>query len=185
MEDISLHVLDIAENGVRAGAKRIDIRIEVNPATDRLTVEVRDDGAGMTEEEAGRALDPFCTTKTTRKVGLGIPLLAQASKLADGDFDLESAPGRGTRIRAEFRLSHIDRKPLGDLAQTFSILMAGNPGTNFRFLYKGPGDEADVDTADLREEGRVEPWDLALLSALRVRLEEEIQRVNSSVGGVV
>ena len=183
MEDLSLHVLDIAENGVRAGATRIEIRIDADPGRDLLTVEIRDDGGGMTEEEMERARDPFYTTKTTRKVGLGIPLLAQAASLAGGTLDLESAPGKGTRTKATFRLSHIDRQPLGDLAQTVTILMAGNPATDFSFAYRSPGDEAAVDTADLGEGGSREPWDPALLVALRERLDEEIRKVSASAGG--
>jgi hypothetical protein len=151
-----------------------------------MIVEVEDDGAGMNEAQASRAQDPFYTTKTTRKVGLGIPLLAQAARQAGGRMELNTSPGRGTRVRAEFRLRHIDRQPVGDLAQTLSILMAGNPETDFRFRYRGPVEEADVDTTDLREaKAPGDPWDLALLDALRVRLNEEIERVNASVGGVV
>ena len=129
MRDLSLHILDIAENSVEARARRIDIRIEENHRLDRMTLEIVDDGAGMDKDIASRALDPFVTTKKTRRIGLGLPLLVQAARAAGGKLTLRSRPGRKTKVRATFRLSHIDRKPLGDIAQTLAYLDRGPPGT--------------------------------------------------------
>jgi NADH:ubiquinone oxidoreductase subunit E len=127
MQDLSLHILDIAENSIEAGARRIVIRIEERPRLDRLTLEIADDGRGMNDELLARAKDPFVTTKTGRRIGLGLPLLAQAAEAAGGALSIASRPGRSTRVQATFRLSHIDRKPLGDIAQTMAVLIAGHP----------------------------------------------------------
>lgn len=185
MEDLSLHVLDIAENGIRAGAKRIGIRVAVDPAADRLDLEIDDDGSGMSEEALRRVRDPFFTTKTVRRVGLGIPLLLQSARMTGGDVVIESEPGRGTRLRARFGLRHIDRPPLGDLAQSLVVLMAGNPGVEFSLIVRAGDEETELDTAELRGEDAGAPWAPALLKALRDRLAEEIARIRAAVGGVI
>jgi signal transduction histidine kinase len=127
MEELSLHVLDIAENSIAAGAKRVEIRIDEDPAADWLTIEISDDGAGMTKEQLQRATDPFFTTRTTRRVGLGLPLLEQAARAAGGAFQIDSASGKGTKVTARFRHSHLDRQPMGDLRSTLMTLAAGHP----------------------------------------------------------
>jgi signal transduction histidine kinase len=133
MEDVSLHILDIVENALRAGAKHIVIRLAQRKQADRLVLEVIDDGKGMNEETKRRSLDPFFTTKPGRRVGLGLPLLAQAAEEAGGTLEVESAPGQGTRVIATFGLSHIDRKPLGDINRTLYCLEATHPEVCFRF----------------------------------------------------
>jgi len=102
MEDLSLHILDIAENSIAASAARIEIRIEEDKAKDLLTIEIKDDGKGMNEQTLKKALDPFFTTRTTRRVGLGLSLLTQAAKDTGGNLELNSAPGEGTAVRASF-----------------------------------------------------------------------------------
>ena len=100
MEDLSLHILDIVENALAASARAVEILIVEDAEQDRLSLEIRDDGKGMDEETRRRALDPFFTTRTTRRIGLGLPLLAQAAQASGGRLELESAPGRGTTVRA-------------------------------------------------------------------------------------
>ena len=136
MEDLSLHILDIAENSISASAKRIEIRIDEDQANDLLTIEIKDDGKGMDEQALQKALDPFFTTRKTRKVGLGLSLLAQAARESDGRIELSSAPGKGTRVKATFRLSHLDCKPIGDINETIRVLVAGNPGIDFLYEHK-------------------------------------------------
>ncbi len=126
MEDISLHVLDIAENALRADAKTIQIVITKDLPHDSLSVEVMDDGRGMDPATLGRIRDPFFTTKQ-KKTGLGIPFLAQAAEQSGGRLTVESAPGRGTRVMAVFRWSHIDRPSIGDMANTLTALLGGHP----------------------------------------------------------
>ena len=133
MEDISLHLLDIVENALRAGAKNVVIRLAQSQREDRLILEVTDDGEGMTEEDTRRSVDPFFTTKGGKRVGLGLPLLAQAAEEAGGTLEVQSAPGAGTKVIATFGLSHIDRRPLGDIAETLKCLRATHPELGLRF----------------------------------------------------
>jgi C4-dicarboxylate-specific signal transduction histidine kinase len=133
MEDLSLHILDIVENSLRAKATTIVIRLTENMRSDTLVLEVIDDGEGMDEEGLRRSLDPFYTTKSGKRVGLGLPFLAQSAEEAEGSLKVESAIGEGTRVKAMFRRSHIDRKPLGDLKETVRTLKATHPEVSFSF----------------------------------------------------
>ena len=133
MEDISLHILDIVENALRAGAENVVIRLAQSEKQDRLVLEVTDDGEGMTEEETRRSLDPFFTTKQGKRVGLGLPLLAQAAEETGGRLEVQSTAGHGTKVIATFGLSHIDRKPLGNMEETLHCLQATQPEVCFRF----------------------------------------------------
>ncbi len=150
MRDLSLHILDIAENSVEAGARRIGIRIVENRRRDRLVLEIVDDGRGMAKALRERVRDPFFTTKKERRIGLGLPMLVQAARAAGGTFSLSSRPGRKTKVRATFRLSHIDRKPLGDIAQTLAVLIAGHPDIDIRYVHKVDGWAYLFDTRNLR-----------------------------------
>lgn len=133
MEDLSLHILDIVENSLRANAKNIEIRLIQNEDKDQLILEVADDGEGMNEETLRQSINPFFTTKTGRKVGLGVPLLAQSAEEAGGQLEIESISGKGTKVIATFKLSHIDRKPLGNLDETIKCLKATHPEVSFLF----------------------------------------------------
>jgi len=133
MEDLSLHILDIAENSIRAGATRVDIRVCEDRAEDSLTLQITDDGRGMNQETLRRAADPFYTTRTERRVGLGLPLLEQAAKATGGRLEIDSAPGAGARILAVFGLGHLDRQPLGDIAGTLLALAVGYPQVEFTY----------------------------------------------------
>lgn len=136
MEDLSLHILDIAENSVYAGATRVEIIITEDLKNDLLIIEINDDGRGMDDETLKRVCDPFFTTKTTRRVGLGIPLLAAAAREAEGDIEVTSKKGYGTHIRATFKFSHIDRKPMGNIEETLKALIIAYPDVNFVFEHK-------------------------------------------------
>lgn len=152
MEDLSLHILDIAQNAVEAGARSIEIGLREDASTDALVIEVRDDGRGMSPEAARRALDPFFTTRTTRRVGLGLALLAEAARATGGEVSIESAEGRGTRVRALFGRGHVDRQPLGDVETTLLVLVAGNPGVQVTFRHEAHGLAWSLDTRRLEEE---------------------------------
>ena len=136
MEDISLHILDIAENSVAAEADKIEIKISEDQKRDLLFVEISDNGSGMDEETAKKALDPFYTTKTVRRFGLGLPFLSEASRAANGDLSIKSKKGKGTKIKAKFQHSHIDCKPLGDIGQTIITLVMGNPEVDIIYMHK-------------------------------------------------
>lgn len=131
MEDLSLHIMDIAENSLRAGAKNIKIRlIEDN---NMLKLEIEDNGTGMSEEYRNKAINPFFTTKQGKKIGLGLSFLAQSSKEAGGDTKIESEPDKGTKIIATFDLKNIDMKPLGDMKKTMECLKFAHPDVQFSF----------------------------------------------------
>lgn len=131
MEDLSLHILDVVQNAVRAGARTIRIRLREDRRSDRLTLSIRDDGRGMDAETARRATDPFFTTKGGKRVGLGLPFLAQAAEETGGRLSVRSAEGRGTAVRAVFRPSHPDMKPQGDVVETLAALVTAHPEIRF------------------------------------------------------
>lgn len=145
MQDISLHILDIVENSIRALATRIKIKIEENMEKDWLTLEIEDNGQGMDEVTKNKALDPFFTTKASKRVGLGLPLLYQAARETGGKLEISSQAGKKTIIRATFRYSHPDRKPLGNIEETLLVLAAGYPAVDFVYQHK--------------KENRVYRWD--------------------------
>jgi anti-sigma regulatory factor (Ser/Thr protein kinase) len=135
MEDLSLHLLDIAENSIDAGATKVDITIKESSAEDLLTLSILDNGRGMDAETLGKVSDPFFTTKKVRRFGLGIPLLKQAAEECNGSFSIESSPGKGTLTSVVFQRSHIDRKPMGNIGSTMVVLISGHPDTDFTLTY--------------------------------------------------
>lgn len=135
MKEISLHILDIAENSIAAGAKNICISVVEDLMNDQLIVKVEDDGSGMDEATVKKVVDPFVTSRTTRKVGLGIPLLKEAAELCNGTLNIQSTPGKGTLVEVFFQFSHIDRMPLGDLAGTYLTLLIANPEVEWDFQH--------------------------------------------------
>ncbi len=151
MEDLSLHILDIVENSIRAKASRIEIKVIENIGEDLLVIEIKDNGRGIDEETIKKVLDPFFTTRTTRKVGLGLPLLSQAARESGGDIEIKSKVGRGTRVKATFGYSHIDRKPLGNMEATLTTLIAGNPEVDFIYKHKKDESEFRLDTREIRD----------------------------------
>ena len=151
MKELSLNILDIAENSVRAGAKLITIEVTEDPAADRLTIRISDDGCGMSPELLASVCDPFTTTRTTRKVGLGIPLFKEAAEMAGGDFSITSEVGKGTVTTATFTRSHIDRMPLGDVASTIATLIQCNDDREFLYRYTFDQNSFTLDTRELRQ----------------------------------
>ena len=152
MEDLSLHILDVAENGIIAGADLIEISIEEDLNADELRVAIIDNGRGMTKEFLTRVLDPFVTTRTTRKVGLGLSLFQQSAQEAGGDLTVDSTSGHGTKVTVFMTHSHIDRRPLGNMAATMLTLIEGNPGVDFVYAHRKDGKEYVLDTREIRTE---------------------------------
>ena len=150
MEDLSLHILDIVENSIIAKASTIEIKVVEDIEKDLLTIEIRDNGQGMDEETVKKALDPFFTTRTTRKVGLGLSLLSQAARESGGNILIESQAGGGTRVKATFGYSHIDRKPVGNMEATLTTLIVGNPEVDFIYEHKKGELEYRLDTKEVR-----------------------------------
>lgn len=144
MREIALHLLDIAENSVAAQARNVTINVLVDLKSDRLSASVQDDGRGMDPEMVKRVCDPFTTSRLTRKVGLGIPLLKAAAEACNGFLRIDSCPGKGTFLEVEFQESHIDRMPLGDLEGTWLTLVVAYPLIHWLFRYRVvlPGPQA-------------------------------------------
>lgn len=150
MEDLSLHILDIVENSVAAEADRVKITINEDNIKDRLTVEIIDNGKGMDEETAKKALDPFFTSKTVRRVGFGLSLLSEAAKAANGKMSIKSKLGEGTKVKANFQLNHIDRQPLGDIGRTILTLIVANPDIQMTFTHTRNGQKFCLATKKLK-----------------------------------
>jgi sensor histidine kinase regulating citrate/malate metabolism len=150
MDDLSLHILDIGENSLSAGATRISIEIVEDTARDRLTLEITDNGRGMDPAMAARVADPFTTTRTTRRVGLGLSLLDAAARAANGTLEIQSTPGVGTNVVATFQLSHIDRKPIGSMAETIMTLIAARPDVELSYRHDRDGRSVHFSTEEVR-----------------------------------
>jgi hypothetical protein len=148
MKDLSLHLLDIACNSVSAGAGALNLELEEREGL--LTVTITDDGAGMPPRLLAAVTDPFTTTRTTRKVGLGLPLLRLAAEQTGGSLRVESREGAGTKVTAVFDARHIDCPPLGDMAGTVAMIIQGAPHVEVRYTHTAPSGTICFDTRDIR-----------------------------------
>ena len=151
MPEISLNVLDVAENSVRAKASRIEITVTADSAADTLTIVIADNGCGMSPEMVERVTDPFFTTRKTRRVGLGVPFFKMAAEMSGGSFRIESEVGKGTTVTAVFGLSHMDRMPLGDMASTMHQLITMHDEISYYYCYRYDDDSFELDTDAFRE----------------------------------
>jgi hypothetical protein len=184
MEDISLHILDIAENSITAGATLIRIKLVDHRDENSFVVEIEDNGKGMTEDLMDKALDPFFTSRTTRSVGLGLSLLSQSARQTGGDIAIKSASGTGTIVSAQFRPAHIDMKPLGDITETLVVLIAGNPEIDFTFTYDYDKGEQPFtfDTREIRTDLENIPINAPeVLSVLRRYLSASLNDIKNKV----
>lgn len=180
MEDLSLHVLDIVENAIRAEATRVEIAIDEDEPRDRLTIRIADNGRGMPEADLRRARDPFFTTGAKR-TGLGLPFLAQAAELSGGRLEIDSTAGRGTAVTAEFGWGHIDRQPLTKMAETIMILVFGHPGIDFRYRHRRNGRGFRFDSRKpLRGTGPGPLSDAARIGAVRQALRDGLKRIGAA-----
>lgn len=175
MEDISLHILDIAENSVRADAQVIEIRAARE--NDLLRIEVIDNGRGMDEGTLARVRDPFFTTKH-KKTGLGIPLLTQAAEQTGGSLALDSEPGKGTRVTVTFGWGHLDRPPVGSIAETLLTLIAGHPDRDYRYEEREGDRLFQFDTREIKNDLEGVPiTEPDVLQAISDLLKEHIRIV--------
>lgn len=151
MKDLSLHILDIAHNSIRAKATLIQIGIQIDHKKDSLEISIEDDGEGMTEEQLLKVTDAFCTTRTTRKVGLGIPLLKQKAEDCNGSLLIESTKDKGTILNAHFQYSHIDLPELGGVASVIAGLCCSSAPIRFVYEYKKDDYYFHFDTNEVLE----------------------------------
>lgn len=147
MKDIAFHITDIYQNSVRASATEIGIALRVEDS--QLSLRIDDNGCGMDAETLKRATDPFYTTRTTRKVGLGLPFLIQNARQCGGDVHIDSTVGKGTSIEALFRLDNIDCPPVGNLPDTLMLCLGGNPQIDTRIKFEHQQQEFDISTHEI------------------------------------
>ena len=155
MKELSLNILDIAQNSIKANAAHVEIALEQRG--DWLTITITDDGTGMSPEFAAEAANPFTTTRTTRKVGMGLPLFKLAAEQTGGTFSLSShqaaheGDDHGTTVKATFNTAHVDCEPVGDITETILTLIQGNPDLSLTYLYSKDGEELRLSTDEMRE----------------------------------
>lgn len=180
MRELSLHLLDIAENSIAAESNNIEIEIVEDSNADLLKLKVEDDGRGMSEEMARQVIDPFVTSRTTRKVGLGIPLLKEAAEACNGSLTLTSEIGKGTSILVTFQRSHIDRMPLGNISTTFLNLLVSNPKIHWIFRYRFNNLVFEFDDAEVKPTiGEIPLTEPEILAILRQMIETGIKDVQT------
>ncbi|MBW1708308.1 MAG: ATP-binding protein [Deltaproteobacteria bacterium] len=180
MLELSLHILDVVENALNAGASLIEIELEKDTARDILRLKISDNGSGIPKEMLSRVTDPFYTTRTTRRVGLGLSLLSQAAEQTGGSFKIDSVHGSGTKLVAEFGLSHIDRAPLGDMLGTLMSLIVGRPEVDIMYTQKIGSNEFVLDTREIKDE--LEGVSLSnpeVIKFLRKNLQEGLAELGS------
>jgi len=151
MEELSLNILDIAQNSIAANATQVELDVEENDGSDQIILRVTDNGNGMNEEFLSAVENPFFTTRTTRKIGLGISFLKEAAEMTGGRFEIKSKTGEGTTVTALFIKSHIDRQPIGNLTETIITLISLNPEIDFIIRYKVNENEFVFSTQEVRE----------------------------------
>ncbi len=183
MKELSLNILDIAENSVKAGATLTEILID--EGEDTLTITIRDDGCGMKPETVLAAQNPFYTTRTTRNVGMGIPLFFQSAEQTGGEFSLKSRhkqeypDSHGTTISASFRKNHLDYTPLGDVVETVATLIYGHPDTDFYFCHKKGKNRVELSTSEMREVLEGVPLNsFEVIEWVRLSLREQYLQMN-------
>lgn len=178
MRELSLHLLDIAENSINAGATHVTISLCENNVENILTMSVKDNGKGMTPEMVQRIVDPFTTSRTTRKVGLGIPLLKAAAEMCNGFLTISSQPGIGTEMVVQFQHDHIDRMPVGDISATILHLVVGSPDTHWTFTYQVNEEIFEFDDQYLKEQlGGIPLSEPVVLSYIRNELTNGINSI--------
>jgi anti-sigma regulatory factor (Ser/Thr protein kinase) len=152
VRELSLHIMDIVENGIAAGATSVDIAVNEDRKGNRLEITIRDNGRGIPASLLEEVLNPFYTTRTTRRVGLGLSLFREASRRCEGDFHIRSGEGEGTEVYASFKRDHIDLAPFGDIAGSLTSLIMGNPDVDFVYRHDVDGESFHLDTRDVKHE---------------------------------
>lgn len=151
MQELSLNILDIAQNSIRANASLITIEIVRSTAENRMAISIEDNGCGMSKEKVEQVINPFFTTRTTRSVGLGIPFFKMSAEMTGGSFSIDSEVGKGTKVTAVYVLDHIDLMPLGDMASTMVSLISVNPDIDFVYRYQYNDAEFTLDTREVKQ----------------------------------
>jgi hypothetical protein len=180
--ELSLHVLDVLQNSVEAGATQVRLEVNEDLRADRLEIVVTDNGKGMDPEMTARVFDPFVTTRKTRHIGLGIPLFAEAARSCNGDLEIESIPGKGTRLRADFQHSHLDRMPLGDMPSILLVTLLAPRVMDIEYIHRINQEEFVFRSAEAREVLGDVPFSQ---SEVRAWLEETLREGEADLKEVV
>lgn len=180
MRELSLNILDITENSLKA--KATVVKIDVTVQKNLLTIAIADNGCGMTAEFLAKVTDPYTTTRTTRKVGLGIPLIKMEAEMSGGSFDIQSTVGVGTTVTTTFAVDHIDRPPLGDVGETIMTLLSELNSTRIVFSYSANGQSFDFDTLELQQQLDGIPLDTPeILQFVKQMINENISTINGGI----
>lgn len=180
MKEIALHIMDIAQNSIRAGASEIMITIDESPATDTLTLTIADNGKGMDEDACAKAASPWFTSRTTRKVGMGLPLLQMNAALSGGAMNIASVQSKGTTVTATFGYSHVDRPPLGDTGGTIALLILSNPSINMVYTHRFDGMQWSISTREIKDElGEEAVTDLMIVRSLKEIISENLSEITN------
>lgn len=183
MRDLSLHLLDIIQNSVTAGAGKIDLLLSTANSDNQLIIVVKDNGMGMDEELLKKVTDPFTTTRTTRKVGLGIPLFSAAARMSAGSFAIRSEKGLGTTVTAAFQTDHIDRPPLGSISETLSSQILAKPEIEYELIMENKTDRFVFNSFAVQEQlGEVPINNFDVLSWIGGYIDEGVKAI---FGGVL
>jgi len=181
MRELSLHILDIAQNSIKANSENLRIAIIEDLNLDKLLIKIKDDGDGMDADTVAKVVDPFYTTRTTRKVGLGIPMYKALAENCDGSFSIKSELGIGTEVDAEFRYSHIDRVPLGNMADTIITIILSNPNMELIYTHSVNDKKFTFNTKEIKKIlGEVSIANLEVISWLKDYLKEGIDNLYST-----
>lgn len=182
MQELSLHILDIVQNSVRAKADKIEIVVDEHPAKDRYSIEITDNGTGVDPETLENIADPFFTTRTTRKVGMGISLFKQNAEQTGGSLIVESILGEGTKLTAMFSFKHIDRPSMGDIAGTMTLLIGSYPEIRFIYIHRTPLSDFEFDTKQVKEELEKVPINHPdILKALKELIFENLKLIEAEL----
>jgi len=183
MRDLSLHLMDILQNSIVAKSDRITVKIFADGITDNLEIEIIDNGEGMDKEFLKQVTDPFVTTRTTRKIGLGIPLLKASAQRANGDLIINSSKMDGTCIKANFKISHIDRLPIGDISETLISTIMGSPEIEYELVINNNKEEFRLNTTEIKNKlDGVSITEFAVLTWIKDFINENVKHI---LGGVL
>lgn len=182
MEELSLHIMDIVQNSIRANASKIEVTVSENIDNNQFCIEIKDNGDGMDELFLKKVTNPFVTSRTTRKVGLGISLLMQNAELAGGNLTIQSKLNEGTILATNFEHNHLDRPILGDIAGTMTLLIGANPQIRFIYLHKTAKSEFRLDSEELRKELDGAPLEIPEIHrAVRELINENLKEIEATI----
>lgn len=181
MKELSLHIMDLAENGIAAQASKIIVVVNEAVAANYISITIIDNGTGVSPDMLEKMLDPFVTSRTTRRVGMGLSLFKAAAERCGGIFKVDSEMGRGTEVSATFEYDHIDRMPLGDMATSIIVLLAGYPEIDIDYTHMYDDMKFEFETSEIKKElGEVPINEPAVLQHLKNAIKEELNEIRNS-----